>query len=856
MKNKQVRKKGNILEKVSSKKSFEKFFYFASLLTLFLTTIYWSILGAKVQSFNSDQLADPYLLKSWSTLKSASFPGVHSFLLKWPILWLISVFNFSPALYYLFTVLLCLVTVGFLAYLLARVEKRKLVLGTIFFSLASILLMIPAQVYPGALLPANMAMITTRNIEYVVFIVSVMYAIKAKKLFSKESIFAAILFGLLISSDKLFVTLGIGGAIIGLIYFVAINRWKIAAKYNVLLIVTVVGGVLGTLLLLVIRSLHLTHITSAANTSYYGASSGLKSIITAVVYSFMGLLSNFGANPASGTLIAREIPRSYLTNLFGVGLIPYLFNLFILIVCVYLAIRLVISLTRNKHNVGDKYTLLAIFLLASTLVAFLVFVVSNHYYPVDSRYLAISLFALMLCSVVYLKDWSLKKGWVVTVGLIAVISCCFGLFSSYSSYSKDLNAMKNVNNRNQIIASDLKERVVTYLIGDYWRVVPIKSLDQNVKIIAESGCNQEYSNLASVSTLGSIKHQSFAYILTFQGSLTGYKGCSINQVVSLYGKPNSSELIAGSLEHPKELLLFYQRGIRKSAPKLANSTLATILPIPLSQLPNVNCSGPTSMNIVAHQDDDLLFMNPDIMNDIASGKCVRTVYITAGDDGQGENYWLSRQVGVENAYSTMIGKEMIWIKRIVKLANNEFINVANPRGNPNISLIFFDLPDGNLRGQGFKATGYQSLAKLYRGEIKNIDSVDGQSTYSLSQLEDAIEQLFYTYKPTLIRTQANYISSIYPDHSDHMTVGSIVKISYALYERDQFQNQVIIPIQFYIGYPIHAFPANVSGPALLKKEEVFLAYSKYDPGTCSTIVQCNTTPTYGSYLAREYQNPY
>src|SRR5579875_1841597 len=41
------------------------------------------------------------------------------------------------------------------------------------------------------------------------------------------------------------------------------------------------------------------------------------------------------------------------------------------------------------------------------------------------------------------------------------------------------------------------------------------------------------------------------------------------------------------------------------------------------------------MNIVAHEDDDLLFINPRIAQAIDQQACVRTVYVTAGDDGRG-----------------------------------------------------------------------------------------------------------------------------------------------------------------------------------------------------------------------------
>src|SRR6188472_3148233 len=45
------------------------------------------------------------------------------------------------------------------------------------------------------------------------------------------------------------------------------------------------------------------------------------------------------------------------------------------------------------------------------------------------------------------------------------------------------------------------------------------------------------------------------------------------------------------------------------------------------------CPTGATMNVVAHPDDDLLFQSPDLLHDVQSGKCVRTVYVTAGERG-------------------------------------------------------------------------------------------------------------------------------------------------------------------------------------------------------------------------------
>lgn len=76
------------------------------------------------------------------------------------------------------------------------------------------------------------------------------------------------------------------------------------------------------------------------------------------------------------------------------------------------------------------------------------------------------------------------------------------------------------------------------------------------------------------------------------------------------------------------------------------------------------------MYFVVHEDDDLLFMNPDIQNSIRQGNNVTVVHITAGDlppsdfapggwysldddPDDFEQYWIDRERGILNAYAYM-----------------------------------------------------------------------------------------------------------------------------------------------------------------------------------------------------------
>src|SRR5262245_40563931 len=70
-------------------------------------------------------------------------------------------------------------------------------------------------------------------------------------------------------------------------------------------------------------------------------------------------------------------------------------------------------------------------------------------------------------------------------------------------------------------------------------------------------------------------------------------------------------------------------------------------------------SGP-ELYFVAHPDDDLLFINPEIENSILQGRTVRVVYLTSGDAGQPASYWQGREDGMLTAYAAMAGVAKTW----------------------------------------------------------------------------------------------------------------------------------------------------------------------------------------------------
>jgi LmbE family N-acetylglucosaminyl deacetylase len=856
------RKEGKIsyrLKKMAATPVFVKLYAGASVIILLLSSCLWAILGTRVQQSNADQLANPYLFESSATLQGAVFPGQHSFLLKWPLFLLMKTFGLSAATFTFFTVGTVLLTVMSLAFILYRIERRPLMFGTLCLALASVLLMIPAQPYPGGILPVNMAMVTTRNIEYIVFIAGIALIARTTHIRERRFLAGTVLLGILVASDKLFLTLGVGGALIAIVVYALVRKWSLVSVMVTWLMAMLAAALLASIILWLASKSGVTHIGGSSMLSPYGLVHNPKDVVLGSIYALFGLMTNFGANPVADYRVRGTIPLELLHGLLSWGGIAVVVNFSLLCAALYVAGSFLVRSLRSgdrrpaPNNTSFKLSLMLIW---TSLTALGIFIFSNHYYPVDSRYLGIALFAGFIAGASFLKVKQLRPESVLAVGACLILAIVFGLTGSVRSYNNEKTALADTNQRNVTVAEVLKHHPVSTLAGDYWRVLPVRSASSNaLKVMPLEGCLEPRQVLSSTAWQPDLQHTSFAYLLTLDGNLTNSAHCSLSQIVDSYGRPNASALIAGTLNNPKEVLLFYDKGIHKSAPATPQATEgpATVLPISLDQLPYTACAVPTVMNVVAHEDDDLLFMNPDLLNDIKAGHCVRTIYMTAGDAGAGEFYWLSREQASEAAYAKMLGTDDVWVQRIVQLGDKRFITVANPKGNSKISLIFMHLPDGNMRGEGFDATGHENLERLDSGSLGQLHSVDRQSTYDKSQLTDVLVSLMHIYVPSEIRTQSEIRGSHFQDHSDHMSASRFTKIAHEQYEAQQYEGRVTIPLLFYEGYPIRELPENVSGVDLETKEMIFSAYALHDDSVCHSRKACDRDPAYNGYLTRQYR---
>lgn len=201
----------------------------------------------------------------------------------------------------------------------------------------------------------------------------------------------------------------------------------------------------------------------------------------------------------------------------------------------------------------------------------------------------------------------------------------------------------------------------------------------------------------------------------------------------------------------------------------------------------------------------------------------------------------------------MMGVDNIWIQRTVKLADKQYLTVTSPKSNPNISLLYLRLPDGNLRGEGFKASKYKSLSKLYNGAINSIGSTYGNSEFSRNDLITALSEIMTVYKPNEIRTQSSYTEPRSSDHSDHMAVSRFSDRAYEMYKAKLSTPPA--SLVHYLGYTVHNRPENVFNQDLNDKAAAFFSYANHDNGVCRELTLCDTTTVYGNYIRRQYLEP-
>ena len=245
------------------------------------------------------------------------------------------------------------------------------------------------------------------------------------------------------------------------------------------------------------------------------------------------------------------------------------------------------------------------------------------------------------------------------------------------------------------------------------------------------------------------------------------------------------------------------------------------------------CAAGSSLYVVAHEDDSFLFQAPDLIDDIRSGRCVRTVFVTSGNAGLDETYWRGREEGAKAAYAAMALTPGGWTAADAGLRGHP-APLLTLAAKPTVSLVFLRLPDGQSRGEGFARTGFVSMKKLWQDEIPSLTTVDGTSSYSKDDLVATLAALIETARPDRIATQDFVGNFGEGDHSDHYATAYFTR---AAADRTRRAYTLV----GYSGYTERSYPVNLPDPIVTEKQAAWRAYAPFDPSICQTWAECQFT---------------
>ncbi len=255
------------------------------------------------------------------------------------------------------------------------------------------------------------------------------------------------------------------------------------------------------------------------------------------------------------------------------------------------------------------------------------------------------------------------------------------------------------------------------------------------------------------------------------------------------------------------------------------------------------CTG-GSLTVVAHTDDDLLFLNPHILQDIQAGRCTRVVYTTAGEAGEGAAYWGSLESGIRATYAQMAGVANRWTAANSGVTAGA-ISVHTLTAAPHVSVVFLRIPDG-FDGSGSAPYGYESLQKLWNGEISLVHTVDDKEWYTKNEVRDILVQLMTSFAPKTVRTQDwSTDPNNLDDHSDHWATAMFARLASGRYTAPH-------TLLAYEGYPIWDYPANVTGPDLQGTIDAFVTFAGYDKFLCSNPNEGCPEYPHDVWLERQY----
>ncbi|MFI5546664.1 PIG-L family deacetylase [Streptomyces sp. NPDC051815] len=284
------------------------------------------------------------------------------------------------------------------------------------------------------------------------------------------------------------------------------------------------------------------------------------------------------------------------------------------------------------------------------------------------------------------------------------------------------------------------------------------------------------------------------------------------------------------------------------------------------------------VQVVAHPDDDLFFMNPDLSRSLRSGTQVTTAYLTSGEaDGRNEaggaakdpeqpadhaHYAEARQNGIRAAYAQMATGDRTspWKRGILPTAGGGHAEVDVLMAKPQISLVWLMLREARSTGGDTP----ESLRGLWNGRITALNAqltsgtpVKQPFSYTKDQLIQTVAGVLEQYRPTTIRMQdptpGRYgDNGRYTDHQDHMYGARFVQAAAAAYAA-RVQRRPHFSVQNYLGYHNSTLPHSLDPQTAETKTDYLRTYAWQDrQDYCGSPSGCGDRKVAGNPTGRNW----
>ncbi|NWF27637.1 PIG-L family deacetylase [Streptomyces sp. PKU-EA00015] len=264
---------------------------------------------------------------------------------------------------------------------------------------------------------------------------------------------------------------------------------------------------------------------------------------------------------------------------------------------------------------------------------------------------------------------------------------------------------------------------------------------------------------------------------------------------------------------------------------------------------------PTSVvQIVAHPDDDLFFMNPDTRQSVDSRSRLTSVYLTAGEsDGVNAartgplapsvrpaadkaRYAEARQNGIRAAYAEMATGDRTspWRRTAIPTAGGGTAELDVLVARPELSLVWVQLREaGSITGDR-----PVSLHGLWDGRVSELPSqlasgspVKRDFAYSKAQVVDTVAGLLKRFAPTHVRMQDPTPGLVAgtdrpTDHQDHLFGARFAQAALARYAATP--GHPAFSVQNYLGYFTSGLPHTLDPETAAAKLRTMHTYAWTD----------------------------